>query len=180
MINVSQKTQFEKLFKEKKFYEIPNPIYWGWLVFKIAACLGLWGLVLQNPRGQDHHWDPMDKEEKGWWSNWSCQVGRYQHREACSFQEQRRRKESTVERSRREEEREAKEKEKEEQIQEKRRKREGGSCSSQESWKGRQEGWKSNGDQRRARATQGNCWMKYSILILCTVQVPVCVLFQID
>ena len=27
MINVLQKTQFEKLFKEKKFYEIPNPIY---------------------------------------------------------------------------------------------------------------------------------------------------------
>ena len=60
-------------------------------------------------------------------------MGRYQHREACSFQEQRRIKESIVERSRREEEREAKEKEKEEQIQEKRRKREEGSCSSQES-----------------------------------------------
>ena len=27
MMNVSQKTQFEKLFKEKKFYEIPNPMY---------------------------------------------------------------------------------------------------------------------------------------------------------
>ena len=49
---------------------------------------------------------------------------RYQHREPCSFQEQRRRKGSIVARSRREEEREAKEKEKEEQTQEKRRKRE--------------------------------------------------------
>ena len=43
MMNVSQKTQFEKLFKEKKFYEIPNPMYWGWLGFKIAA-LGSEGL----------------------------------------------------------------------------------------------------------------------------------------
>ena len=42
IINVSQKTQFEKLFKEKKFYEIPNPIY-CWLGFKIAA-LGSEGL----------------------------------------------------------------------------------------------------------------------------------------
>ena len=33
MMNVSQR----RLFKEKKFYEIPNPIYRGWLGFKIAA-----------------------------------------------------------------------------------------------------------------------------------------------
>ena len=37
MMNVSQKTQFEKLFKEKMFYEIPNPIYRGWLGFMIAT-----------------------------------------------------------------------------------------------------------------------------------------------
>ena len=42
IINVSQKTQFEKFFKEKKFYEIPNPIY-CWLGFKIAS-LGSEGL----------------------------------------------------------------------------------------------------------------------------------------
>ena len=27
MINVSQKTKFKKLFKEKKFYENANPMY---------------------------------------------------------------------------------------------------------------------------------------------------------
>ena len=37
MMNVSQKTQFDKLFKEKMFYEIPNPIYRGWLGFMIAT-----------------------------------------------------------------------------------------------------------------------------------------------
>ena len=37
MMTASQRTQFEKLFKEKKFYEIPNPIYRGWLGFKIAV-----------------------------------------------------------------------------------------------------------------------------------------------
>ncbi len=37
MMTASQKTQFEELFKEKKFYEIPNAIYRGWLGFKIAV-----------------------------------------------------------------------------------------------------------------------------------------------
>ena len=37
MMNVPQKTQFEKLLKEKLFYEIPNPIYRGWLGFMIAT-----------------------------------------------------------------------------------------------------------------------------------------------
>ena len=37
MMNVSQKTQFEKLFKEKKFYDFSNPIYQGWLGFMIAT-----------------------------------------------------------------------------------------------------------------------------------------------
>ena len=35
--NMMNVTQFKKLFKEKKFYEIPNPIYRGWLGFMIAA-----------------------------------------------------------------------------------------------------------------------------------------------
>ena len=110
-MNVAQKTQFEKLFKEKKFYEIPNSIYRGWLGFKIAA-LGSEENLFNNilaaktiteiPRTKKRRFDgPTGAAKK-----------RYQHREPCSFKEQRRRKGSIVERNRREEEREAKEKRK--------------------------------------------------------------------
>ena len=37
MMTAKQKTNFEKLFKEKKFCEVPDPIYRGWLGFKIAV-----------------------------------------------------------------------------------------------------------------------------------------------
>ena len=37
MMTAKQKTNFEKLFEEKKFYEVPDPIYGGWLGFKIAV-----------------------------------------------------------------------------------------------------------------------------------------------
>ena len=37
MMTAKQKTNFEKLFEEKKFYEVPDPIYRGWLGFKIAV-----------------------------------------------------------------------------------------------------------------------------------------------
>ena len=37
MMTAAQKTIFEDLFKQKKFYEIPNAVYRGWLGFKIAA-----------------------------------------------------------------------------------------------------------------------------------------------
>ncbi len=37
MMTAKQKTNFEKLLEEKKFNEIPDPIYRGWLGFKIAV-----------------------------------------------------------------------------------------------------------------------------------------------
>ena len=37
MMTSAHKTIFENLFKAKKFYEIPNALYRGWLGFKIAA-----------------------------------------------------------------------------------------------------------------------------------------------
>ena len=37
MKTAKQKTNFKKLFEEKKFYEVPYPIYRGWLGFKIAV-----------------------------------------------------------------------------------------------------------------------------------------------
>ena len=37
MMTAAQKTIFENLFKQKKFHEIPNALYRGWLGFKIAA-----------------------------------------------------------------------------------------------------------------------------------------------
>ena len=37
MMTAAHKTVFENLFKAKKFYEIPNALYRGWLGFKIAA-----------------------------------------------------------------------------------------------------------------------------------------------
>ena len=37
MMTAKQKTNFEKLFEEKKFYEVPDPIYRGWIGFKIAV-----------------------------------------------------------------------------------------------------------------------------------------------
>lgn len=39
MMTAKQKTNFEKLFEEKMFYEVPDPIYLyrGWLGFKIAV-----------------------------------------------------------------------------------------------------------------------------------------------
>ena len=37
MMTAAHKTVFENLFEAKKFYEIPNALYRGWLGFKIAA-----------------------------------------------------------------------------------------------------------------------------------------------
>lgn len=37
MKTAKQKTNFKKLFEEKKLYEVPDPIYRGWLGFKIAV-----------------------------------------------------------------------------------------------------------------------------------------------
>ena len=37
MMTAAHKTTFEDLFKKKKFYEIPNALYRGWLGFKISA-----------------------------------------------------------------------------------------------------------------------------------------------
>ena len=37
MMTAKQKTNFKKLFEEKKLYEVPDPIYRCWLGFKIAV-----------------------------------------------------------------------------------------------------------------------------------------------
>ena len=132
MMTVSQKTQFEKLFKEKKFYEIPNPIYRGWLGFKIAA-VGTEENVFDNilaaktiteiPRKKKRRVDGPTGAAK--WDVTSTEnLALFKAREEEKEAKEAKKKEAEEKKKEKEEEREAKKKEKEEQIQEKRRKRE--------------------------------------------------------
>ena len=126
MMNVSQKTQFKKLFKEKKFYEIPNPIYRGWLGFMIAALCSegnVFDNILAAKTITKITWSQGQRRE-GLMVQLELPSGTLPAQRTLLFSRTERRKGSIEERSRREEEREAKEKEKEEQIQEKQRKRE--------------------------------------------------------
>lgn len=132
MMTAKQKTDFEKLFKEKKFYEVPNPIYRGWLGFKIAV-LGTEENVFDNilaaktvteiPRAKKKRVEGPTGAAK--WDVTSDQnLALFKAREDEKAEKEARKKEAEEKKKEREEEREAKKKEKEEQIQEKKRQRE--------------------------------------------------------
>ena len=111
MMNVSQKTQFDKLFKEKMFYEIPNPIYRGWLGFMIATLCSEENVfdnilaaktITKIPQSQGQTREGLMVQLE--LPSWTFAARR------TSFQAQRRRKGNKEKRSRREEEREAEKK----------------------------------------------------------------------
>ena len=132
MMTASQKTQFEEMFKEKKFYEIPNAIYRGWLGFKIAV-LGteenMFDKILaaktitEIPRAKRRKVDGPTGAAK--WDVTSPEnLALFQSREHEKAEKEAKKKEAEEKRKEREGEKEAKKKEKEEQIQEKKRQRE--------------------------------------------------------
>ena len=132
MMTAAHKTVFENLFKAKKFYEIPNALYRGWLGFKIAAVGSeeevfnnilaaktvseiLWAKKrrLEGPTGASK-WDVASSEN----------LALFKSREDEKAEKEAKKKEADEKKKEREEEREAKKKEKEEQIEEKKRQRE--------------------------------------------------------
>ena len=132
MMTAAQKTIFEDLFKQKKFYEIPNAVYRGWLGFKIAA-VGSKAEVFANilaaktvtqiPRAKKRRidgpigaakWDVTSREN----------LALFQAREEEKAEKEAKKKEAEEKKKEKEEQREAKKREKEEQIQEKKRQKE--------------------------------------------------------
>ena len=131
-MTAKQKTDFENLFKEKKFYEVPDPIYRGWLGFKIAV-LGTEENVFDNilaaktiteiPRAKKKRVEGPSGAAK-WDVTNDQNLALFKAREDEKAEKEARKKEAEEKKKEREEEREAKKKEKEEQIQERRRQRE--------------------------------------------------------
>ena len=128
MMTAAHKTTFEDLFKKKKFYEIPNALYRGWLGFKIAA-VGSEEQVFDNilaaktvteiPRASKNRrvegptgaakWDVTSPEN----------LALFKSREEEKSEKEAKKKEAEEKKKEKEKEREAKKKEKEEQTQEK-------------------------------------------------------------
>ena len=132
MMTAAHKTVFENLFKEKKFYEIPNALYRGWLGFKIAA-VGSEEEVFDNilaaktvtsiPRGKKRKVDGPTGAAK--WDVTSAEnLALFKAREDEKSEKEAKKKEAAEKKKEKEEEREAKKREKEEQAQEKKRQRE--------------------------------------------------------
>ena len=128
MMTAAHKTTFEDLFKKKKFYEIPNALYRGWLGFKIAA-VGSEEQVFDNilaaktvteiPRASKNRrvegptgaakWDVTSPEN----------LALFKSREEEKSEKEAKKKEAEEKKKEKEKETEAKKKEKEEQTQEK-------------------------------------------------------------
>ena len=132
MMTAAQKTIFEDLFKQKKFYEIPNAVYRGWLGFKIAAVgseeevfanILAAKTVTQIPRAKKRRVDGPTGAAK--WDVTSTEnLALFQAREEEKAEKEAKKKEAEEKKKEKEEQREAKKREKEEQIQEKKRQKE--------------------------------------------------------
>ena len=130
MMTSAHKTISENLFKAKKFYEIPNALYRGWLGFKIAAVGSeeeVFDNILAAKTVTEIPWSKKRRVEgpagAAKWDVTSAEnLALFKSREDEKAEKEAKKKEA--EEKKKEKEREAKKKKKEEQIKQKKRQRE--------------------------------------------------------
>ena len=130
MMTSAHKTISENLFKAKKFYEIPNALYRGWLGFKIAAVGSeeeVFDNILAAKTVTEIPWSKKRRVEgpagAAKWDVTSAEnLALFKSREDEKAEKEAKKKET--EEKKKEKEREAKKKKKEEQIKQKKRQRE--------------------------------------------------------